>query len=234
MPLTLVLASHGAKGIKWHHCIHYRRTIKMRWNVTFGHLMPLALASVSHDTSSIINGSTAFLRLRELNKVQHLFGNVMPLSSDDAIGIVVSVMWCHCIGVSIMWCIQHHWWYHCTPSRSQDDQRKCNMPFSSGDDIGNSISSMWCQWHQQWHHSICSVKIIKMRCNMTFWSCEAFWHCVMFMTLSMAQQHFLAHYIQNKMQNDFLVMLYHWLQHWLHANSVVSGIIAFPRSSQLK
>ena len=45
--------------------------------------------------------------------------------------------------------------------------------FWSCNAIGASISIMWCQWHYQFHHYICLVKIFEMGCDMTFWSCDA-------------------------------------------------------------
>ena len=34
--------------------------------------------------------------------------------------------------------------------------------------IGTSISIMWCQWHHQWYHCICFIKIVKMDCNISY------------------------------------------------------------------
>ena len=49
--------------------------------MTFGHLMPLALESVSHDANNITNGTIAFHRLRQLKKVLcDYFYHVMPLA----------------------------------------------------------------------------------------------------------------------------------------------------------
>ena len=78
----------------------------------FSYFMPLALASVSQNVNNIIiSGTNAYLSLR-LQKwdATWLFCHVMPLTSTltshDANGI--GVMWCLCIGVSIMWCGHHH------------------------------------------------------------------------------------------------------------------------------
>ena len=43
--------------------------------------------------------------------------------------------------------------------------RRCIKTFWSCDAPGSSISIMWGQWHDQWRHYICLVKIIKMRFN---------------------------------------------------------------------
>ena len=83
----------------------------MRCNMTFSHVMLLALASVSHAANSIISDTILFVRLDDQNKEQHaFFGHVTPL-------VLAS----------------HQW-----------------------------------QWHCQWHHCICQIKTIEMRCNMTF------------------------------------------------------------------
>ena len=58
---------------KWHHWIPYIRTIQMRCNMTLWSFDAITLASVSHQAKSIINGNIAFLRLRQLNQVQHDF-----------------------------------------------------------------------------------------------------------------------------------------------------------------
>ena len=74
---------------------------------------------------------------------------------------------------------------------------------------------MWC--HHQWHHCIPWGKMIKMRCNRTFWSCDTigtsinimwcWWH-------HQWQSHFWGQDIQNEVQCNFiLVMWCHW--HWL-------------------
>ena len=65
----------------------------MKWNFLFcGHAMPLVLVSVSCDTNSVTNGTTAFVRSRQLHEVQHYcFGHLTPLMpvlvSCDADGI---------------------------------------------------------------------------------------------------------------------------------------------------
>ena len=77
----------------WHHCWHHMgpKTSKM-----------VQVHSLGQDN---------------WNEVQHIFGHLMPLTSTyashDAIGIHVGVLWCHCIGVSIMWCGLHHQWCYC-------------------------------------------------------------------------------------------------------------------------
>ena len=59
IPMALVLASHDAKGIK-NGTIAFFRSRQLKWDTTcFGHLMPLALPSVSLTTNSIINGTIA-------------------------------------------------------------------------------------------------------------------------------------------------------------------------------
>ena len=73
----------------------------------FGHLMLLALTSVSHHVMRFINGTTAFLRFRQLK-----WGHIMPLTTilalHGASDIAVGLLWYHCIGVSSMWCRQQH------------------------------------------------------------------------------------------------------------------------------
>ena len=71
LPLASVSVSYDTIGIgiichqwyhQWHLCIPYVKTIKMRYNMIFVHVMPLALAS--HDANGIINGTITFFRSR--------------------------------------------------------------------------------------------------------------------------------------------------------------------------
>ena len=93
------------------------------------HVMPLALASVSNDANSIINGTTTSLMLRTAERC-----NVTSL-----------VMWFY-------W-HQHHMMETALPmkplhSSGQDDWNEVQCKFWSCDNIG--ICIMWHQWH--WHH----------------------------------------------------------------------------------
>ena len=55
----------------------------------FSHLMPLALASVSHNTNSIINGTITFLRQKQLK-----WGTTWPFWSCVDTGVGISDTWC--------------------------------------------------------------------------------------------------------------------------------------------
>ena len=46
--------------------------------------------------------------------------------------------------------------------------KRSTWPFRSCDIIGASVSVAW-HW---WHHCISWVMMMKMRCNMTIWSCD--------------------------------------------------------------
>ena len=113
--------------------------------------MPLALALVSHHANSIINGTTASLRFRQLKwSATWYFHHVMPLTSilasHDATGIGVAVMCYHCISVSIMWSGQHHLWNHSVPEVKIFKMR-CNI----------TIFVRWHHGHQPWYHVILIV-----------------------------------------------------------------------------
>ena len=71
-PWSLVLVLHDANGIKIAP-LHSLTPRQLKWGATwqFGHLMPLARASVSCNANSIIKGTTPFLRLDNWNEVQH-------------------------------------------------------------------------------------------------------------------------------------------------------------------
>ena len=76
---------------------------------------PFGPALASCDTNSFVNGTTAFLRWRQLKwGVTWLFDNC------DAIGSVISVMWCQ-------WC---HKWHQCI-LWVQIIKMRCNMSFCS-------------------------------------------------------------------------------------------------------
>ena len=89
----------------------------------FGHLMPLALALTSCDADSIINGTIAFLSLRQLNlDTTWFFDNVIPLvlASHNTSGIVIGTWY---------WC--KHWYCHWhkksyNPSKPSSQHNKCN------------------------------------------------------------------------------------------------------------
>ena len=82
---------------QWHHCIPYVTMIKMRCNMTF---CSVALILMSCDATSIVNGTTAFLRSRTLK-----WDVTWHLWSCDTIFD----------GISIMSWQQHHQWHHCIP-----------------------------------------------------------------------------------------------------------------------
>ena len=91
-------------------------------------------------------------------------------------------------------------------------------------------SITWCPWHQQWHHYIAYVKMIDMRCNMTFvvmWHHGLWhWHHMMPMVSSMLPLHFLGQDNQNwDAPLVFLFMLFHWYWHHMMpmALSVAQG-----------
>ena len=95
IPLAPVLASKGANCTE--NDIVYSLS-QDNWNeVQLGHVMPLALVSVSHDADGIINGTIPFLIAKWLNELINNF------RSYAATGIDISSMWC-------WWYCQ---WHHC-------------------------------------------------------------------------------------------------------------------------
>ena len=79
IPLAPVLVSNCNNGTEKD--IIYSLGQENLNEVKLGHVMPLALVSVSHDADGIINGTTALLMSRPINEVQYdFFDYVMPLA----------------------------------------------------------------------------------------------------------------------------------------------------------
>ena len=77
-------------------------------------------------------------------------------------------------------------------SLRQDDWNEAIMTFCSCDAICICFAVTWCWQLHQWNHYIPCGKIVKMRCNMTFSSCNATSNHVNatpFQVLSMAPLH---------------------------------------------
>ena len=73
------------------------------------------------------------------------------------------VMWCHwhwCHMISKIPVVQHVF------LRLRQSNWDATWLFQSCDAFSTSIT--WCPWYHQWHHCIPYIKMIKMRCNMTF------------------------------------------------------------------
>ena len=149
-PLAPDLALCNAdSAINWKTAFLRSRQLKWGTKQLCGNLMPFTLAWVSYAANSIINDTTAFLSLRQL-------------------AVQLRIMWCY-------WC-----WHQChkkpmlssmAPLHSLDQwQWKWGVIrlFWPSDTTGAGIGISWYQYHYQWHHCIPSVKMIKMRCNMTF------------------------------------------------------------------
>ena len=51
----------------------------------------------------------------------------------------------------------------------------CNMTFWLCDVTGTNINIVWCQWHVNGPKYISSVRIIKLKCNLTFWVIWCYW-----------------------------------------------------------
>ena len=80
--MPLILASHDADGII-NNTITLLALRWLKWGVTwlFGHVTPLALASVLCDANGIINGTAAYLMSRQMKwGSTWLFGHLMPLA----------------------------------------------------------------------------------------------------------------------------------------------------------
>ena len=104
----------------------------------FGHLMPLALASVLHAASSIINGTIAFLRIRQLKwGATWFFWSLTHLALMLALHNANSVV----NGTTAF-------------LRSRLMKLDATHLFWPCDTIGASIGIAWSQQHQQWHHCI--------------------------------------------------------------------------------
>ena len=73
---------------KWPHCTLCTEMIKiqMRCNMTFFHLMQLVMVPLSHYANNIVNGTIAFVMLRNGNELQH------DVWSYDVTGIVMGVL----------------------------------------------------------------------------------------------------------------------------------------------
>ena len=91
----------------------------INWNKTewehpptwlLGHLMPLVLASVSHQANNIINCTIAFLRLWQLKRGEiWLFWSCNVININNGI-IWCSWHWCWCQAVPLHWCQIHVLW----------------------------------------------------------------------------------------------------------------------------
>ena len=78
------VASHAANGIK-NGTPAFVRSRQLKWSAAshFGHVMPLVLVSVSYDTDSTVNVTTAFLRSR-WSKWHDLFGHFLTMTPVSA------------------------------------------------------------------------------------------------------------------------------------------------------
>ena len=77
-----------------------------------------------------------------------------------------------------IWCHWYQCWHHMVQmelkmtslySLLQDNWN--DVQLCSCYTIGTGVTVTWCWWHHQWHHSIPEIKMIEMRCSMTFWWC---------------------------------------------------------------
>ena len=121
-------------------------TNEITCNRSLGNVIPLALAW--HNANSIINGTTAFPRPRQLK-----WGATWLSWSCAATGASVSITWC-------WW---HNQWNHCI-SQVKTINMRCNIAFLL----------MWCHVHQC--HLI-PKDIVKMRYYMTLFVMWCHWHC---------------------------------------------------------
>ena len=138
---------------------------------------PLASASATNDADGTVNGTTKFLRSRQLKwghvKVTALW--IAPLIS---------------LGQNDQNDMQHDFFDHVTPLASL---------FVSHHATGFGVSIRCHQWHYQCHCCIPWVKIIDMKCNITFlvlwhhlhWNWHNQWLSLKF--LGQDEQHELQH-----------------------------------------
>ena len=94
------------------------------------------------------------------------------------------------------------------------------------------INIMQCGQHHQWQHCISYVKIMNMRCIMTFRSCDITGTSIgmMSLLLSMIPLYSLGQADQNEVQNDFSAHVMPLASVLHYNNSTVNGTIAFLRS----
>ena len=126
----------------------------MRCNMTFGHLMPLVLASASHASNAISSGIITFLRLRQLK-----WGATLLFWSCDVHGVIsgtiafltsVRIEMKYIMTVFGQWYHWHWWWHHMIPtvlplwllhSLGQDDWNE----------VWYDVLVMWHHWCWHWH-----------------------------------------------------------------------------------
>ena len=171
--------------------------------------MPLALGS--HNTNGVFNNTTAFLRSRKLKGGATWLLLVMWHHS--------CWHWCHMMLMALSMAPLH--------SLNQDDQNEWQ----------HDLFGLWRQQHYQWHHCIPWVRIIEVRCNMTFWLRSAFgtsisitscwWHCQWY--------HYIHRSKQWKWGATRLLGHVKLLALTLHdVDGIISGSTALLRSRQLK
>ena len=98
MPLTKCWHQITSVALKWHHCIPYVKTIKMRYNLTFWPYDTIGTGVSAHDTDGIINSTTALFKSKQLKW-----------------GAMWHYLSCNAISTSIILCWWHHQWHHCIP-----------------------------------------------------------------------------------------------------------------------
>ena len=108
----------------------------------FGHVIPVAIALASHDVESIVHG-TIGMRCNLTYLVIEC--HWCPAGNGTITGIIVSLT-----SAWLKW--------------------GATWPFLSCDAIGIFTNVHW--WCHVWHHYNLYVKMIEMRCNMTFWSSD--------------------------------------------------------------
>ena len=153
--------------------------IETRCKMPLGHVTPVL---ASHDTDSIVNSTIEFASSRWLKwHATWLFQSFNTVST--GINIILCQWHQHSIivfimlrqfkqfGTSLFWSCDTIHANSVTNGtipfvRSSSSNRDATWLFWSCDVNGTSMINMLWQWHQQWHHYICLLRMTKLRCNM--------------------------------------------------------------------
>ena len=130
--------------------------IKIRCNMIFCHMTPLALESASHDANSMVNGTITNSCPDDWNVVQHeIFGHVIPLMPaslpNDYSGIINGTTACLMPRWSKWGTTVHSW--------------SCGV-------ISTGIGIKGCWWFHQWHHCIPRLRHSHWGATWLFWLCD--------------------------------------------------------------
>ena len=177
MPLALDSVSPHGKSII--HCTiaFLRLTIKMRCNIIFffmssywhhywNHMMPLPLVLMSYYTTALVSASY---------DVVPTFNDTIPLLRSRLFKQCATWLFCHLTPVELA-SFSNYANSIISGTMVFLRLRQCNegaklVMWCHLDATGVII--MWCRQHQKQHHCSPWVMLMEMRCNISFWSCDA-------------------------------------------------------------